>query len=180
MESCLSEALKYRELIEKMKKEHRIIVLPGDGIGPEIVNAALEVLEAVQNISGEFKLSYEFYDAGAGRWRDKGEAIGVDALAAFEKVGIAFKGPVGLPDMRLPDGTEAGLLGGILRVGFDLYANVRPVRLFPNVSTPLAATSPGDIDYVLLRENTEGLYLSRGIGLVRPQRRLLADPDISM
>ena len=75
---------------------------------------------------------------------------------------------MGLPDVRKPDGTEAGLLGGILRVGFDLYANVRPIRLFPNAATPLSGYEPDGIDYVIVRENTEGLYLSRGIGLVTP------------
>ena len=66
--------------------------------------------------------------------------------------------------MRLPDGTEAGLLGGVLRIGLDAYANVRPVRLLPGVEAPLKAKA-GEIDYVIVRENTEGLYLSRGKGV---------------
>ncbi len=66
--------------------------------------------------------------------------------------------------MRLPDGTEAGTLGGVLRTGLDAYANVRPVRLLAGVAAPIAAR-PGEIDYVIVRENTEGLYLSRGKGV---------------
>jgi 3-isopropylmalate dehydrogenase len=66
--------------------------------------------------------------------------------------------------VRYPDGTEAGLLGGVLRNGLDLYANVRPIRLWPGVDAPLKA-KPGEIDYVIVRENTEGLYLSRGLGV---------------
>ena len=152
-----------------MKKNYRIVVLPGDGIGPEIVDAAVDVLEAVQELSGGFSLTYEYHPAGAGCHRDTGEAISAQALEAFRTADATLKGPVGLPDVRKPDGTEAGLLGGILRVGFDLYANVRPIRLYPNAATPLSGRGPDDIDYVIVRENTEGLYLSRGVGLVTPQ-----------
>ena len=149
-------------------KTYRIVVLPGDGIGPEIVDAALDVLETVQEAAGGFSLAYEFHKAGAACYRDTGEAITPEALEAFRSADATLKGPVGLPDVRKPDGTEAGLLGGILRVGFDLYANVRPIRLYPNAATPLAGCQPDGIDYVIVRENTEGLYLSRGLGLVTP------------
>ena len=71
---------------------------------------------------------------------------------------------MGLPEVRRPDGTEAGRLGGVLRNGLDAYANVRPVKLWPGVDAPLKA-QPGEIDYVIVRENTEGLYLSRGLGV---------------
>jgi 3-isopropylmalate dehydrogenase len=76
---------------------------------------------------------------------------------------------VGLPDVRRPDGTEAGLLGGELRVRFDLFANIRPIRLYPGVASPLRGMAPDAIDYVILRENCEGLYLSRGVGITTPQ-----------
>jgi isocitrate/isopropylmalate dehydrogenase len=108
-------------------KTYRIVVLPGDGIGPEIVDAALDVLETVQKVAGGFSLACEFHKAGAACYRDTGEAITPEALEAFRNADATLKGPVGLPDVRKPDGTEAGLLGGILRVGFDLYANVRPI-----------------------------------------------------
>jgi isocitrate/isopropylmalate dehydrogenase len=151
-----------------MGNSYTIVVLQGDGIGPEIVDATLEVLETLQALYGRFSLTYEFHDAGAGCYRQTGEPIGPQALEAFARADATLKGPVGLPGVRKPDGTEAGLLGGVLRIGFDLYANVRPMRLFPNVASPLAGRSAGDIDYVIIRENSEGLYLSRGVGLVTP------------
>ena len=80
-----------------------------------------------------------------------------------------FKGPMGLPEVRNPDGTEAGILGGVLRKGLDLYANVLPIRLFPEVNSALAGRKAGDIDYVIVRENTEGAVFSRGQGEVTPE-----------
>jgi len=148
-----------------MAKSYWVVILPGDGIGPEIVDATLDVLETLQNRSGRFTLIYEFHQAGAGCYRETGQAISDEALEAFQRANATLKGPVGLPDVRRPDGTEAGLLGGALRVGFDLYANVRPIRLFPNVASPLARKDPDSIDYIILRESSEGLYLSRGVGL---------------
>jgi 3-isopropylmalate dehydrogenase len=150
-------------------KTYRIVVFPGDGIGPEIVDSALQVLEIVQQVAGGFTLQFEFHKAGAACYRETGENITPEGLAAFRAAHAALKGPVGMPDVRRPDGTEAGLLGGVLRVGFDLFANLRPIRLFPNAATPLAGFAPDEIDYLIVRENTEGLYLSRGVGLVTPQ-----------
>ena len=147
------------------RKSYWIAILPGDGIGPEIMDATLEVLEMVQKISGSFSLIYEFHQAGAACYREFGEPITPEALEAFKKTDATLKGPVGLPEVRRPDGTEAGLLGGVLRVDFDLFANVRPIRLFPNVASPLRHRPPDSIDYVIVRENTEGLYLSRGVGI---------------
>ena len=152
-----------------MSKSYWVVILPGDGIGPEIVDAALEVLETLQDLSGRFALIYEFHQAGAGCYRETGRTISAEALEAFQRADATLKGPVGLPEVRRPDGTEAGLLGGELRVRFDLYANVRPIRLYPNVATPLRRDAPDAIDYVIVRENCEGLYLSRGVGLTTPQ-----------
>ncbi len=152
-----------------MRRTHRIVVFPGDGIGPEIVDAALEVMRELEEHPGGFRLELEFHRAGAALYRETGAAILPDGLEAFRRAGCALKGPVGLPEVRGPDGTEAGLLGGILRGGFDLFANVRPIALLPGVPCPLAGHRPGGIDYVIVRENTEGLYLSRGLGLVTRQ-----------
>jgi isocitrate/isopropylmalate dehydrogenase len=93
-----------------------------------------------------------------------GTALGEAGIAAVATADATLKGPVGLPEVRHPDGTEAGLLGGILRNGLDLYANVRPIALLPGVESRLRA-EPGEIDYVIVRENTEGLYASRGKGV---------------
>lgn len=152
-----------------MSRSHWIVVLPGDGIGPEIVDATLDVLETLQSLSGGFDLIYEFHQAGAGCYQECGKSITDEALEAFQRTDATLKGPVGLPEVRRPDGTEAGLLGGELRVRFDLFANIRPIRLFPNVATPLKRDEPDGIDYLILRENCEGLYLSRGVGITTHQ-----------
>jgi 3-isopropylmalate dehydrogenase len=152
-----------------MSNSYLVVILPGDGIGPEIVDATLEILETVQALSGRFALIYELHKAGAGCYRETGATITTEALEAFQRADATLKGPVGLPDVRRPDGTEAGLLGGELRVRFDLFANIRPIRLYPGVASPLRGMAPDAIDYVILRENCEGLYLSRGVGITTPQ-----------
>lgn len=135
-------------------------LIPGDGIGPELVDSAVEVLRAA---SADLRFTTE--DGGADTFRRTGASLSPEALdrirTAYDGV---LKGPVGLPDVRHPDGTEAGVLGGVLRGGLDTYANVRPITLFPGAATPLRSTEMG-IDYVIVRENTEGLYLSRGRGV---------------
>lgn len=150
-------------------KNYQIVVLKGDGIGPEIIDATLRVLEAVEKRSAHFHLNFQFCPAGAECYRQTGMNLSPDAFAACQKADAILKGPMGLPHVRNPDGTEAGLLGGVLRKGLDLYANVRPVRLFPEVATALAGKRAEDIDYVIVRENTEGIYFSRGQGEVTPE-----------
>jgi len=144
-------------------RAHRIVVIKGDGIGPELVDAALLVLRAAQDALG-FRLEIDLREGGAGLYRKSGASLAPDTFEAIKQADAAMKGPVGLPDVRLPDGTEAGLLGGVLRIGLDAYANLRPVRLLPGVQAALKAKA-GEIDYVIVRENTEGLYLSRGKGV---------------
>ena len=144
-------------------RSYRVVVIPGDGIGPELVAAALVVLAAAEEALG-FRLEIDRRDGGAGLYRKSGASLAPEAFEAIKRADAAMKGPVGLPDVRLPDGTEAGLLGGVLRIGLDAYANLRPVRLLPGVEAPLNARA-GEIDYVIVRENTEGLYLSRGKGV---------------
>lgn len=144
---------------------YRIVVIDGDGIGPELVAAALQVLEAAQAASqGGFRLEIERREAGAGHYLKTGASLSAETMAAIKAANATMKGPVGLPEVRLPDGTEAGTLGGVLRSGLDTYVNLRPVRLFPGVEAPVRA-APCGIDYALVRENTEGLYLARGKGI---------------
>lgn len=129
------------------------------------MHSTLGVLEALGTAEG-FHLDIECIDAGAEHHRRTGANLAPETLARMQAGTFAaiLKGPVGLPSVRLPDGTEAGLLGGVLRNGLDAYANVRPVRLLPGVASPLKR-APGEIDYVIVRENTEGLYASRGRGV---------------
>jgi 3-isopropylmalate dehydrogenase len=141
-----------------------LAVIPGDGIGPELVGSAREVLEAVTRLEG-ITLDVVEEPGGAGTYRETGQALSAEALDRLRSADAVLKGPVGLPDVRRPDGTEAGLLGGVMRGGLDTYANVRPVRLLPGVQGP-TRHRPEDVDYVIVRENTEGLYLSRGAGVV--------------
>ncbi len=148
---------------------YNIVVLKGDGIGPEIIDATLQVLEAVVKSTGNFQLDFHFHPAGAEHYRQTGVNMSAETFAACQEADAILKGPMGLPDVRNPDGTEAGILGGVLRRKLDLYANVRPVRLFPAVSSALAGKTAGDIDYVIVRENTEGMYFSRGQGEVSPE-----------
>lgn len=144
----------------------RLAVIRGDGIGPELVDSALEVLEEVARAEG-IDLAVHEEPGGADVFRRTGEPIAAGALDRLRAADGVLKGPVGLPDVRRADGTEGGLLGGVLRLGLDTYANVRPVRLLPGVQGP-TRHAPGEIDYVIVRENTEGLYLSRGNGVATP------------
>ncbi|HET6500689.1 MAG TPA: isocitrate/isopropylmalate family dehydrogenase [Amycolatopsis sp.] len=146
-------------------RPHKIALIRGDGIGPELVDAATTVLAAV-TAHGEYSVEYVEIDAGADTYRRTGTACAAANVELMRSgVDATLKGPVGLPQVRLPDGTEAGVLGGILRTGLDLYANIRPISLLPGIGSALAGRAPGEIDYVIVRENTEGLYAARGKGV---------------
>ena len=151
-----------------------IALIRGDGIGPEVVGVALEVLQQVA-AADEFTLRVVEVEAGAGTYLAHNDALPQDSLAACRAADAIFKGPTGLPDVRLPDGTEAGVLGGRLRNGLDLYVNLRPIKLYPNVQSALAGRMEGDIDWVMVRENTEGLYASRGNGVVANSGQAVTD-----
>ena len=143
---------------------YKIIVIKGDGIGPELVAASMQVLDAVQASDPGFRLDIEYHEAGAAHYKKSGVSLSAATMQAIKGANASMKGPVGMPDLRLPDGTEAGTLGGVLRSGLDTYVNLRPVRLLPGVNAPVSA-KPCGIDYAIVRENTEGLYLSRGKGI---------------
>lgn len=140
---------------------YEIALIPGDGIGPELVDSAVQVLIAAAGSDVDLRFTTE--DAGADTYRRTGSAISDQAFARLRGYGGILKGPVGLPSVRKPDGTEAGVLGGVLRGGLDTYVNVRPIALLPGIDPPLRSTE--HIDYVIVRENTEGLYLARGCGV---------------
>jgi 3-isopropylmalate dehydrogenase len=154
-----------------------VAILPGDGIGPEVVAVATDVLErAVRLSGGELSLRLETIDAGAGRWRRSGAALGDEDYELCRAADAMLLGAMGLPDARHPDGREAGSdVIFRLRFGLDLYAGVRPVRLYAGAPSPLR--DPGAIDYVIVRENTEGLYAARAGGS-RVQGAVAADTSI--
>ncbi|QFG25289.1 3-isopropylmalate dehydrogenase [Actinomadura sp. WMMB 499] len=145
----------------------RLAVIPGDGIGPEVVAEGLKVLEAVAP-SGGLKFEQTSYDLGAARWHRTGETLPDSVLAELREQEVILLGAVG--DPSVPSGVlERGLL---LRTRFELdhYVNLRPVRLFPGVTTPLAGVTPDDIDMIVVREGTEGPYTGVG-GVLRKGTR---------
>lgn len=148
-----------------MEKTYRIAVLPGDGIGREVMSAAQSVLEAVQTRIGR-RLALEWLDAGAQHYADTGCALPDSTLKACDAADAILFGAMGLPHVRAADGTE--IIPQLdLRMHFDLYAGVRPIRTFPGLPTPLSNPRAQSIDLVLVRENTEGLFYARGRGDVR-------------
>jgi 3-isopropylmalate dehydrogenase len=146
-----------------------IAVLPGDGIGHEVMAPCLEVLRAAVRRIGGFDLHFEAHQAGAEVYRDTGNALPKATLEASQRADAILLGAMGLPHIRYPDGTEiAPQLD--LRFEFGLYAGVRPVRATPGVPPVIADPRAKDIDFVIIRESTEGLFASRGRGVIEDDR----------
>ena len=142
---------------------YTIAALPGDGIGPECLDATLPVLEAIQS-RFSIELNITRYEAGAEHYRKHGVAIPTEVLQACLGADAVLLAAIGLPDVRKPDGTEVQpemMMG--LRRALGLYAAVRPIKLYPGVKSPLNTADAG-IDMVILRENLEGLFASFGGG----------------
>jgi 3-isopropylmalate dehydrogenase len=138
---------------------YKIAVLPGDGTGPEVVAEGLKVLEAVSESAG-FAMDFTHYDLGGERYMRTGEILPesvIDELRGFDAI---YLGAIGHPDVK-PGILEKWLLLR-LRFELDLYINLRPVKLYPGVDTPLKDKGPKDIDFVVVRENTEGQYVGAG------------------
>ena len=140
-------------------EKYKIAVIPGDGTGPEVCNEGLKVLQAVSGKYG-FKLDTEEFDFGGERYMRTGEILPDGAMEELKKYDAIYLGAIGHPDVK-PGVLEKGILL-TLRFGLDQYINLRPVKLFPGVETPLAGKTPEDIDYVVVRENTGGLYTGVG------------------
>ncbi len=154
-----------------MTRTYKISILPGDGIGRDVIPEALQVLEAVQERIGgietemhEFECGGEYYVRTNREWSEEAETF------TKEEADAILLGAIGANDssgksIRLPDGNLAGYSAVIgLRMELDLYANIRPVKLFEGVWTPIKEKSPEHIDMTIIRENTEGLYApTRGI-----------------
>ncbi len=140
-------------------KKLRIAVIGGDGTGPEVTREALKVLDAVSKLEG-FSFETQDFDFGGERYLRTGETLPVGAVDELRKFDAIFLGAVGHPDVA-PGILEKGLLLE-LRFKMDQYINLRPVKLYPGVSTPLAGKGPQDIDFVVVRENTEDLYCGVG------------------
>ena len=138
---------------------YRIAVIPGDGTGPEVIAEAQKVLDRVAQ---RFQIDFEYrqFDYGGDRYLKSGVTLpdgAVDELRTFDAI---LLGAIGHPDVK-PGILETGILLK-LRFELDQYINLRPIKLYPNVETPLAQKRPEDIDFVVVRENTEGLYIGSG------------------
>jgi len=145
-----------------------ICVLPGDGIGVEVIDAALPLIERACHGAG-FTLRFAAHPAGALHYQATGEALPPATMAAARAAHAILFGAMGWPEIRRPDGTEiAPQLD--LRFDLELYAGVRPARALPGIALPLADPRAHDIDLVIVRESTEGLFASVGRGTVDDDR----------
>jgi 3-isopropylmalate dehydrogenase len=142
-----------------------IAVLPGDGIGPEVMAPALEVLKLVEATTPGLKFRFSAAAAGAEHYRATGTALPESTVKLCEEADAILLGACGLPHIRYPDGTEIAPQVE-LRFIFDLYAGVRPARLIPGVPSPIVGAPERGIDLVVIRESTEGLFASMGKGVV--------------
>jgi 3-isopropylmalate dehydrogenase len=142
-----------------MGKTYQIGVIPGDGTGPEVVDEGIKVLNAVGEKSG-IQFDYHTYDFGGDHYLKTGETLPASAIDELSKQDANFLGAIGHPDVK-PGILETGILLK-MRFSLDLYINLRPVKLYPGVDTPLKDKGPADIDFDVVRENTEGLYTGAG------------------
>lgn len=143
--------------------KYQIATIEGDGIGPEVCQAAVTVL---QEACGSDVLDFNQFPGGASHYVRSGFVLPEETYKACQDSHAIFHGAAGMPDVTYPDGTEVGNdLHLQLRFKLDLYANVRPIRLYQGDFSPLKNRAAGEIDYIIVRENTEGLYASRGAGV---------------
>ncbi|HUX14440.1 MAG TPA: tartrate dehydrogenase [Spirochaetia bacterium] len=158
-------------------KPYRIATIPGDGIGKEVIPAGQEVLEAIASTSKSLRFDFENFKWGGDWYRLHGEMMPTDGLEALrEKDGILF-GSAGDPEIA----DHITLWGLRLKIcqGFDMYANVRPTRILPGIDTPLKRCNPEDLNWVIVRENSEGEYSGVG-GRVHQGFPFEAATDLSL
>jgi len=141
-------------------KKYKIAAIPADGIGPEVINAGIEVLRALENRYDDFQFDIETFDWGSDYYKEHGVMMPEDGKATLENFDAIFFGAVGAPDV--PDHITLWGLRLPICQGFDQYANVRPTKILPGIRAPLANVGPGDLDWVIIRENSEGEYSGAG------------------
>lgn len=146
---------------------YKIAVYPGDGIGPDVTAEALRVLDAIQRDTADITFSFEHLDWGVQRWEQTGNVAPDNFLDILRPVDAILLGAVGWPE-KIPDHITLAPLVAI-RQTFDQYACVRPARLYPGVRSVLAGKGTDDIDFVVIRENSEGEYVNNGGRLRRGQ-----------
>jgi tartrate dehydrogenase/decarboxylase/D-malate dehydrogenase len=141
-------------------RDYRIAAIPGDGIGKEVIAAGLTVLQALEAKDGGFRLAVEHFPWGSDYYRQHGRLMPEDGLERIRRVDAIFFGAVG--DPGIPDHVTLWGLRLPICQGFDQYANVRPARVLPGITPPLRHCAPGDLDWVIVRENSEGEYAGNG------------------
>jgi len=141
-------------------RKHRLAVIPGDGIGTEVMAEGLRVLDAVSRRFG-IAFAFDHFDWGSDYFVRHGRMMPADWDAQIKHHDAIFFGAVGAPD-KVPDHVAVWGLLITIRRAFDQYVNLRPVRLMPGIPCPLAGRAPGDIDFLVVRENTEGEYSTVG------------------
>ncbi len=142
-----------------MSKTYKIAVIPGDGIGPEVVNVGMKVLEKVAK-KNDFSYTTKIFPFGGEHYCKTGEILTDESMKELKNFDVIYLGAIGSPKVK-PGILEKGILLK-LRFEFDQYINLRPVKLYPGVETPIKNKTADDIDYIVVRENTGGLYT--GIG----------------
>src|SRR3990172_11650350 len=167
----LQHSLILGEKKNRMKRTHRVAVIPGDGIGKEVISEGVKCLNALCEIFEDLRFEFEYFPWGSDHYLQNGRMMPEDGLEILKTFDAIYLGAVG--DPRVPDDvTLHGLLLPI-KFGFDLYVGLRPVCLFHGVESTLANIPEGEIDIVVVRENTEGEYSNVG-GTVGVQDRELA------
>jgi len=141
-------------------RTHKIAAIPGDGIGTEVIAAGLEALAVCARRDGGFRLEVENFDWGSDYYKRHGEMMPADGLASLRKFDAIYFGAVGAPDV--PDHVTLWGLRLAICQPFDQYANVRPTRILPGIVSPLRGVERGDLDWVIVRENSEGEYAGQG------------------
>lgn len=141
-------------------KTYRIAAIPADGIGPEVINAGLEVLDAVARRTGQFDFDVTSFDWGSDYYKTHGQMMPADGLDQLKPFDAIFFGAVGAPDV--PDHITLWGLRLPICQGFDQYANIRPTRVLPGIKSPLRNVDHDDLDWMIIRENSEGEYSGSG------------------
>ncbi|MFC2251681.1 tartrate dehydrogenase [Labrys portucalensis] len=141
-------------------REYSIAAIPADGIGPEVIAAGTTVLAALERRDGGLKFNIENFDWGSDYYKKHGVMMPADGLSRLKKFDAIYFGAVGAPDV--PDHITLWGLRLPICQGFDQYANVRPTKILPGITSPLRQCAPGDLDWVIVRENSEGEYSGHG------------------
>lgn len=141
-------------------RNYSIAAIPADGIGPEVISAGIEVLKALSHRDPQLKFDIQTFDWGSDYYKRYGVMMPEDGLQTLKKFDAIYFGAVGAPDV--PDHITLWGLRLPICQGFDQYANVRPTKILPGVTSPLRNRGPGDLDWVIVRENSEGEYSGNG------------------